>query len=101
HYYIRKVLMPLWYCWLIIRHGITVVNPQSRDDFVFATIAGYICKRPVYWTDHADLKYIMDRVGRPHPRMQSWVFSAASKTKKIICVSKSEQLLISEVAPEL
>jgi glycosyltransferase involved in cell wall biosynthesis len=101
HYYLRYVLMPLWYCWLILRHRITVVHPQSRDDFVFATNAGFLLRRKVLWTDHADLKYVMDRVNHRHPRMQRWVLKAARHAKKIICVSNSEQRSIAAVAPEL
>lgn len=101
YYYIRYILTSFWYCCLILRHRINIVHPQSRDDFVFATNAGWIMHRKVVWTDHADLKYIMDRVNHPHPRMQRWILNVASKTRKIICVSNSERLLILRSAPEL
>ncbi len=100
-YYLRFLLMPLWYCWVILKYRITVIHPQGRDDFVFATNAGWLLHRPVIWTDHADLKYIMDRVNHPHPRMQSWVLNASRKVRSIICVSNNERISISEVAPEL
>ncbi len=100
-YYVRYCLTPIWYAWLILRYRISIVHPQSRDDFVFATRAGHWLRRKIIWTDHADLKYIMDRVNRPHPRMQTWILKAASKTHTIICVSKNERTLIIKVAPEL
>lgn len=100
HYYIRFLFMPLWYGWLILRFGITVVNPQSRDDFVFASYAGRLLGKRVIWTDHADLKYIMDRKGRPHPRMQRWMLGASGYASWVMCASNSEKKLILDVAPE-
>jgi glycosyltransferase involved in cell wall biosynthesis len=101
NYYLRYLFMPLWYCWLIIRHRISLVHPQSRDDFVFATNGARLLRKPVIWTDHADLKYILDRVNHFHPRMQSWILTAVKKTRRIIVVSKSEMQAIVAVAPEL
>lgn len=100
-YYLRYAATTLWYCWQILVHRIDVVNPQGRDDFVFATTAAWLMRKPVVWTDHADLKYILDRQNRPNRRLQSWVLSAAKKTQAIICVSESEKSEISRVAPEL
>ncbi len=100
-YYFRFYTTSLWYMWLILRYRIEVVHPQSRDDFVFATNAGHLLGKKVVWTDHADLKYLMDRVNHRHPRMQAWLLSAAAKSNAILCVSKSEETSILIVAPEL
>lgn len=100
HYHVRKLLMPLWYTWLIIRHKIDLINPQSRDDFIFATSAADLMGKPSIWTDHADLKYIMDRVKHPHPRMQEWILKASKSARIIIVVSKSEYESVVSVAPE-
>jgi glycosyltransferase involved in cell wall biosynthesis len=100
-YYIRYILTTLWYCWLILRHRVDVVNPQGRDDFIFATNAAWLLRKRVIWTDHGDLKYILDRVNHPNPRLQRWVLRAASKAAAIICVSDSEKKAIEQVAPEL
>lgn len=99
-YYVRKLYTTLWYVWIILSRRIDIVHPQSRDDFVFATTAAKICRKPVIWTDHADLKYILDRINHPHPRMQNWMLRAASYTSHILCVSRSEYQSISAVAPE-
>lgn len=93
--------MPCWYAWLILRYRIDVVHPQGRDDFIFATAAAHFMRKVSIWTDHADLKYIMDCVNRPHPRMQKWLLAAAKNTNVIMCASDSEYALISTVAPEL
>lgn len=100
-YYMRKIYTTFWYVWIILSRRIDVVHPQSRDDFVFATAAAKICRKPVIWTDHADLKYILDRVNHPHPRMQKWILKASRYTSKILCVSRSEFHSILAVAPEI
>lgn len=100
-YYLRYPLYMLWYIMTIIRHRIDAVNPQSRDDFVFATHAARFLRRRVIWTDHADLKYILDRVKHPNPRMRSWIVKASKQVATITIASKSEAQSIHEVAPEL
>lgn len=100
-YYVRALYTTLWYIWLILSKNIDIVHPQSRDDFVFATWAGRLLRKKVFWTDHADLKYLLDRVNHPHPRMQKWLLGCANYSKKIICVSSSEKQSINKVAPEI
>lgn len=57
--YLVWVLFPtLWYLIFFLRNHIDVVHPQSRDDFIAATLAAKLLRRRVVWTDHADLKYI-------------------------------------------
>lgn len=65
---VRLLLLPLylfwivgvcfWYIGFILRHNIDIVYPQSRDDFIAATLAAKLLRKRVIWTDHADLKYI-------------------------------------------
>lgn len=100
-YYLRYPLTVLWYMFLILRHRIDVVHPQSRDDFVFATRAASLLGKKVIWTDHADLKHVLDNVNHFNPRMRLWVTRAAQKASAIICVSSSELAAISSVAPDL
>jgi glycosyltransferase involved in cell wall biosynthesis len=100
-YYLRYPLFTLWYVWAILRYRIDVVHPQSRDDFVFATRAAQLLHKPVIWTEHADLKYVLDNVNHYNPRMRGWVVRASRYAKEIICVSGHEQKEIEAVAPEL
>src|SRR5690606_31524984 len=53
-----QFLLTLWYASLILRFKPQILHPQSRDDFIAATVAGRILGKHVIWTDHADLKYI-------------------------------------------
>jgi glycosyltransferase involved in cell wall biosynthesis len=100
-YYLRYPLFTLWYLLVILRYRIDIVHPQSRDDFVFATRAGHLLRKPVIWTDHADLKYILDDVNHYNPRLRGWVIRAARHAQTVICASNNEKKEIASVAPEL
>lgn len=100
-YYLRFPAFTLWYIYAILRYRINIVHPMSRDDFIFATRAAQLLGKPVIWTDHADLKYIMNAVDHFNPRMRNWVVGASKHAKLITCSSKNEKNEISEVAPEL
>ena len=64
----RVILLPVyvawqtylltWYMLHFWRNRVDVVYPQSRDDFISASLAGIILHRRVIWSDHADLKHI-------------------------------------------
>ena len=100
-YYLRYPLFTLWYMYVILRHQVDIVHAQSRDDFVFATRAASLLSKPVIWTDHADLKYILDSVNHYNPRMRGWVINASKKANAIVCASQSEKQSIRSVAPKL
>lgn len=57
-YLIWTVFVTLWYVYFIANNQIDIVHPQSRDDFVSATLAAKLIKKRVVWSDHADLKHI-------------------------------------------
>jgi glycosyltransferase involved in cell wall biosynthesis len=100
-YYLRYPLTVLWYMWVILSRGIDVVHAQSRDDFVFATKAARLLRKKVIWTDHADLKHVLDNERHFNPRMRAWIIKAATKVAAIICVSSSEVEAVKKVAPDL
>lgn len=100
-YYLRYPLFTLWYVYIILRYRIDIVHPQSRDDFVFATRAGKILGKTVIWTDHADLKYILDNVNHYNPRMRKWIISASKYAERIVVASKNEKQEIEAVAPDI
>jgi len=87
-----KVLGPLitaWYLWIIVISKIDIVHAQGRDDFVFATRAAKMLGKKVVWTDHADLKYIM----QPHNKkvLRDSIVQLAQYTAGVIAVSDSEK----------
>lgn len=100
-YYLRYPLFTLWYMYIILRHRIDAVHPQSRDDFVFATRAASLLGKRVIWTDHADLKYVLDAVNHYNPRLRGWVIKASKNAHAITCASTSEKRSIKTVASDL
>lgn len=55
-YYIWQLLLFFYYCYIYITLRPSVVNIQSRDDMIAATLAAKICRIRVLWTDHADFR---------------------------------------------
>lgn len=101
----RVFLLPLYLvwlffvtCWYILffyRYHIDVVHPQSRDDFIAATIAAKVLKRKVVWTDHADLKHIYANHKKWYKNQIGKLVYATSKLANHITIaSLSEKQLI-------
>lgn len=104
---IRTLLFPVylgwqaclifWYMQLIIRLRPDIVHPQSKDDFIAATIAGKLLNKKVIWTDHADLKYIFaNHTFRYKNPVGKLVYLASQWADAITLVSASEKKLIEE-----
>lgn len=96
-YLIWQLLLTAWYSGLIIKFRPEVVHPQSRDDFIAATLAGKLSAKRVIWTDHADLKYVWQnhRVWYKNP-VGKLVYFVSRFADTITLVSRSEQKLIEE-----
>ncbi len=100
-YYLRYPVFTIWYMSIILFRRINAVHPQGRDDFIFATKAAHLLRKPVVWTDHADLKYALDDIKHHNPRMRRWLIKASVQAKAIICASENEKHEIQTVAPEI
>ncbi len=94
-YLLWQIILIGWYLILIARLKPAVVHPQSKDDFVAATIAGKILKKRIIWTDHADLKYIFQkhRLWYKNP-VGKLVYYCSTLADAITLVSHSEAALI-------
>jgi glycosyltransferase involved in cell wall biosynthesis len=90
-----QVLLTIWYLQLIVRLRPSVVHPQSKDDFIAATIAARLLRKRVVWTDHADLKYVFQNhtVWYKNP-VGKLVYAASRLANSVTLVSNSEQQLI-------
>lgn len=103
----RIALFPLYVCWqlYLIRFYVKLckqlqpdaIHPQSRDDFIAATIVGRRRGIPVIWTDHADLKYVYQNVPVPIKNpIGKWVRDVSYNANAITLVSESEKELVAE-----
>ena len=94
-YLIWQLYLIAWYVWLCKRLRVSVIHPQSRDDFIAATIAGKLLGLKVIWTDHADLKYVYQNVPVPIKNpVGKWVWRTSKKADAVTLVSHSEARLI-------
>lgn len=96
-YCLWQILLAIWYLQLILRLRPQVVHPQSKDDFIAATLAGRLLGKRVIWTDHADLKYIFanHQVWYKNP-VGKLVYLCSRLAYCVTLVSHSEQNLIEE-----
>lgn len=96
-YLIWMLILAAWYTGYLLKNKIDVVNPHSRDDFVAATFAARLLNKRVFWTDHADLKYIYmnHRVWYKNP-VGKLVFLASKLANHVAIESFSEKRLIEE-----
>lgn len=90
-YLLWQLVLTGHYAYLIRKHHIDTVHPQSRDDFIGATLAARLLRKPVIWTDHADLKYIYRNnvVWYKNP-LGKIVYWLSKKSKRVIIVSHNE-----------
>lgn len=84
-----------WYMQLFIRLRPDVVHPQSKDDFIAATLAGRLLGKRVVWTDHADLKHVFANhpVWYKNP-VGKLVYACSRLAHAVTLVSHSEADLI-------
>jgi glycosyltransferase involved in cell wall biosynthesis len=105
---IRVGLLPLYLLWMLFvigwylhyftKNRIDVVHPQSRDDFVAATIAGQLLRKRVVWSDHADLKHIYANHRKWHKNpVGKLVYLIGLHASYVIIESNSERALIEKV----
>lgn len=89
------VILTSWYFSLIVRTRADVIHLQSRDDFIAGTAAARLLKRKVVWTDHMDLRYILNNVSQPFRNPAGkLVLWAARFSNHIILISQNEHALV-------
>lgn len=94
-YFFWQLILTLWYIQLILKTQADILHPQSKDDFIAATIAGRLLRKRVVWTDHADLKYVLQnyKVWYKNP-IGKIIFQLSKLANTVTLVSESEKKLI-------
>ena len=94
-YIIWQVILTAWYIWLIKSSKASALHIQSKDDFIAATIAGRMMRKKVVWTDHMDLRYILQNITKPlRNPVGTLVYWAAHLANHLILISKNEHKLV-------
>jgi len=96
-YYLLAPLLIAQYAYLIVRYRIDVLVLGSRDDQIFGTMAARLCRRPVIWIDHADMKGITAHRLRFLDRSY---YSTMRHANRIVAVSESERQKIFAHVPK-
>lgn len=96
-YLLWQIRLTIWYLKTIKKYNISILHLQSRDDFIAGTVAAKLFGLKVFWTDHADLKYIFKNVGIFYKNpIGKLVYRASSYATRVIVVSRNELTLIKE-----
>lgn len=90
-YAVRLKKLEKWYDGVLKEHAPEIINVQSRDDFIAATIAAKKNSVKTIWTDHADFKsWVLTNVNVKFKNMIGKVIvDLSDETEKVIFVSRT------------
>ena len=90
-YAVRLKKLEKWYDGVLKEHAPEIINVQSRDDFIAATIAAKKYSVKTIWTDHADFKsWVLTNVNVKFKNMIGKVIvDLSDETEKVIFVSRT------------
>lgn len=93
-YWIYQKKLKKWYKRAIRQYGPKVVNIQSRDDFLAATLAAKECNVRILWTDHADFKnWVLWNVNDKFKNViGKKIIKLSGYVEKVIFISKNVEL---------
>ena len=92
-YYIKIMRLRGWYKKVFTKYKPSVVNIQSRDDWIAATVTAKKMRMKVVWTDHMDLRsWVLENVNVWYKNwIGKWLLKIAKKTDRIIMISDFEK----------
>lgn len=96
-YFAWQLVLIFWYLYTFLKLHPNIVHAQSKDDFISATLAARILNIPVFWSDHADLKYVYQNlhVWYKNP-IGKIVYLCGRLAKAIVLTSENDKRLIEE-----
>lgn len=99
HYCVWQKKLKKWYGEVFDVLGPEVINVQSRDDFIAATLAAKKRGIRVLWTDHMDFRsWVLTNVKVPYKNLiGKWILGCAKKVDKIIMISDHEKTFFDSV----
>lgn len=96
-YLVWILILTVWYFIFFLKNHIDIAHPQSRDDFVAATLAAKLLHRKIIWSDHADLKYVyMNHKSWYKNPVGKLVYITSLFANHVTIESNSEKKLIEE-----
>lgn len=99
-YFIWQVVLYFYYLVTFIKLKPSLVSPQSKDDFIPATLAAKTLGVKTVWVDHGDIKAIWKNHGVWYKNpVGKLVYFAAKFTDVILTASKNELSLVANEVP--
>jgi glycosyltransferase involved in cell wall biosynthesis len=100
-YFLWQIILTLWYLTLFALIRPDLVHAQSKDDFISVTIAGRLLGKRIFWSDHADLKYVFQNTGIWYKNPIGKAVKFCSRlAETIILTSQNDKRLIEEALGE-
>lgn len=102
-YYTKVKKLRRWYKKIFERYQPSVINVQSRDDWIAATSVAKKMGIRVLWTDHMDFRsWVLTNVGIWYKNwIGKWVLKSAKKADKIIMISDYEKRFFDSATNEI
>lgn len=101
-YIVWQVYLYFWYRRFFKKHRPSVINIQSRDDWIAATLAGKSLKIKVFWTDHMDFRsWVFQNIHHPFKNfIGKYLLHLIKYVDKIIAISDFEAEFIKKILPK-
>lgn len=92
-YYVWQIKLKKWYKGQIKKYNPVLLNVQSRDELIGATLAGVKCKKRVIWTDHADFRTwsLVNVNVKVKNQIGKWILRCGKKVYRIILINDYER----------
>lgn len=92
-YWVWQKRLKKWYKKKIKEYDPVVLNIQSRDELIGASLAGLECGKKVIWTDHTDFRiWSLTNVNKKFKnQIGKWILKCARKVNKIILINDFEK----------
>lgn len=92
-YWLWQKRLKTWYKDQIKKYNPAVLNIQSRDELIGASLAGLECGKKVVWTDHTDFRIwsLINVNKRFKNQVGKWILRCAKKVNKIILINDFEK----------
>lgn len=98
-YVVWQMKLKRWYNKLFKEYKPSVVNIQSRDDWIAATTAAEKMGVRVLWTDHMDFRsWVLVNVDKKYKNtIGKWILKCARNAYRIIMIADSEERFLKHI----
>ena len=92
-YCVKILKLKKWYRRVFEENSPRVINIQSRDDWIAATLAAKKMDIKIFWTDHIDFRtWVFQNVKVPYKNfIGKWILKCTKYVNKIIMISDYER----------